>query len=446
MFRRFVRALFTAVCLLSLAAPVLAQNLDATLTRAKQLIDSKQSAAAFDLLDPLEFDRAGDPDFDYLLGVAAIDAGKYTRGVFALERVIAVKPDYPQARAEIARAYFLMGENRAARQEFEAVKAQNPPPAVVATIDQFLDSLAAREASRNTTGLNGYIEVGYGYDTNANAATSTGSFAIPVFGGTVFTLNGGGTKTHDWFRMLNAGISGRYRINSEWALLGSATISERWNQRFDRFDTGYITADGGVTWRRDDHEITGLLQTQESQVDNNAFRRANGGTVQYRYNLTADSQASAYVQHARLVYPGQRTRDTIRDVGGVAYAKVFSGSLVPSVFAGVYGGGEFETNTGFGFFGHRVGGLRLGGQISLTSKLILFANGSYEDRRYRAPDPLFLDTRHDRQSDVRVGANYVISGNWTVTPSVSWTDNRSNVIIYDYSRLLSQVVLRYDFR
>ena len=149
--------------------------------RARTLIDSKQPQAAFDLLDPLEETRAGDPAFDYLLGQAAIDAGKLTRGVFALERVLAVQPDNAVARAEIARAYFLMGENRAAKEEFEAVRAANPPAAVTSTINQFLDALQARESVRNTTGLSGYLEVGYGYDTNANAATTTGSFAIRLW-------------------------------------------------------------------------------------------------------------------------------------------------------------------------------------------------------------------------------------------------------------------------
>jgi len=202
-------ALFWCVVFCALLLAVSAQAQDATLARAKTLIESKQPQAAFDLLDPLESARAGEPDFDYLLGVAAIDSGKLTRGVFALERVLAVNPNHPQARAEIARAYFLMGENRAARAEFEAVRATQPPAAVLATVDQFLNALQARETAGNATGLNGYIEVGYGQDSNANAATAAGSFAIPVFGGATFNQNQNGQKTRAWFRTLGGGISGR---------------------------------------------------------------------------------------------------------------------------------------------------------------------------------------------------------------------------------------------
>ena len=66
---------------------------DATLERARELIAAKQAKAAYALLSPLETARAGEPDYDYLLGLAAIDAGERTRGIFALERVLAVRPD-----------------------------------------------------------------------------------------------------------------------------------------------------------------------------------------------------------------------------------------------------------------------------------------------------------------------------------------------------------------
>ena len=159
--------------------PAFAQ--DATLDRAKQLIADQKGKGngAFELLAPLEEQRSGNADFDYLLGVAAIDAGEYTRAVFALERVLAVRPDHPQARAEIARAYFLMGENKTARSEFEAVKAARPPAEVAATIDRFLSALDARQAGTGgqRTGVTGYLEAGVGYDTNANTATGASGFA-----------------------------------------------------------------------------------------------------------------------------------------------------------------------------------------------------------------------------------------------------------------------------
>ena len=88
---------------------------DAVTDEAKKLLAAKQAKAAFDLLSPLEPKRAGDPEFDYLLGIAAIDAGAPTRAIFALERVLTAQPGNTLARAEIARAYFAVGETDTAK-------------------------------------------------------------------------------------------------------------------------------------------------------------------------------------------------------------------------------------------------------------------------------------------------------------------------------------------
>ena len=153
-----------------------AASQDATLDRARTLIQTNQGAAAFQLLAPLEEQRAGNVEYDYLLGLAAIDAQQYTRAVFALERVLAVQPNHPQARAEIAKAYFLMGENKAARQEFESARRASPPEVAI-TIDQFLNALDSRERSRRS-GVTAFLEAGVGADSNANAGTSATTFAI----------------------------------------------------------------------------------------------------------------------------------------------------------------------------------------------------------------------------------------------------------------------------
>lgn len=445
MLRRFLAIFAALACTLLFTVSAHAQ--DATLAQAKALIDAKKAQEAFALLDPLEEARAGDPDFDYLLGIAAIDSGHLTRGVFALERSIAVRPNFPEARAEIARAYFLMGENRAAREEFEAVKASSPPPAVVTRVNQFLDALQARESVRDASGLSAYLEASYGYDTNANGATSAGNFAIPALAGTVVTLNATGQQTHAWFYGVGGGIAGRYKMTPEWTLLGSASLTERYVIKFDQFDLASASGDVGLSWKRDRIELLGLAQTQQTRVDDNAFRRANGGTAQVRYTLAADSEATLYYQHTRLTYPGQQTRDAVRDVVGTGYAKSFANTwLTPTVFAGFYMGGEKENHADFPQNGQNVYGFRLGGQAVVTQNFVLFANGSYEDRQYHGPDPLFLYNRHDKQSDIRVGANWVFGRNWTMTPSIAWTDNRSNIIVDDFTRWITMVNLRYDFR
>src|ERR1700730_9627685 len=106
---------------------------DALTDRARALLARKDAKAAYTLLLPQEAQRAGDPENDYLLGVAALDTGEYERAGFALERVLGVQPNNHVARAEIARAYLAMGERDTACREFENVRRQSIPPEAKAT-------------------------------------------------------------------------------------------------------------------------------------------------------------------------------------------------------------------------------------------------------------------------------------------------------------------------
>src|SRR5665647_1749441 len=110
----------------------------------------KNPKAAYELLMPLQSERAGDPEYDYLLGLAALDNGKPSEAVFALERVLAVNPNHAQARAEIARAYFALGERQTAKQEFESVQKMGVPVGAEPMIQKFLDAIEQLGATERT--------------------------------------------------------------------------------------------------------------------------------------------------------------------------------------------------------------------------------------------------------------------------------------------------------
>ena len=439
------------LCALCASTQVLAQ--DSTLDRAKQLVATKQARAAFDLLEPLEQQRAGEPDFDYTFGVAATDAGELTRAVFALERVLAVQPNHPQARAEIARAYFLMGENRVAREEFEAVKASSPPAGVVASIDRFLSAIDSRTAS-NRSGFTAYLEAGIGNDSNANSATGSSSFAIPAFGGLVFTLAPGAGQRSDTFTTLAGGISARKALPGGWSLVGNVNVSQRFNSTLDQFNTGTYGADGGVAYRRDADEYSAIVQANAFDVDYTRFREAFGGVLQWRRSLSQSQQVAVYGQLTRLTYPGAVIRNADRQVLGVAWANALAMRFDPVIYVGAYGGEEqvrsrVDTPGDPAYnpqFGHRMFGARVGGQVTFSPQWSAFTNFSYEERRYGGPDPLFLMNRNDKEWNLRVGANYVFARNWTITPAMAFTDNQSNIVINAYRRNLFSATLRYDFR
>ena len=72
-----------------------------------RLITAGQYAQALDLGDDNLEDWEGDPEFDFLYGIAALESGSTNEAVFALERVAATSTDgllRARARLELARA------------------------------------------------------------------------------------------------------------------------------------------------------------------------------------------------------------------------------------------------------------------------------------------------------------------------------------------------------
>ena len=187
-------------------------EIDAVVRDARALLDKGQATPAFDLLEPLEAARAGDPDFDTVMGIAANETTQYTRAIFALERVLSVQPENSRARAELGRALFSVGDTQAARKVLLETKKDNIPTEAAATIDQFLRAIDRAEESARSS-IRSYVEASAGYDSNVNSGPGNANVAVPAFGGLILTLNNAGVATKDNFATLGAGVYARYVVD-----------------------------------------------------------------------------------------------------------------------------------------------------------------------------------------------------------------------------------------
>jgi len=409
--------------------------------QAKRLLQERKAKEAYDLLMPLQSKRAGEVEYDYLLGIAALDAGDAQQAVFALERVLAVDPNHLQARAEIARAYFVLGEKENARREFRTVReSRELPEDARGAIDRFLSALEPQR-----TLLRGYVEATVGYDSNVNSGTGRTTVALPALGGIIGVLDPLGTQQSDGFWGLAAGASLSHALTNEWWALGSVAYAGKFNFDEDRFNTGTLDGSVGARWGRGDNAVIGLVQAQRFGVDNNRYRNSLGGTVQWLHNLSPTQQITVFGQFAALRYPDQEPRDANRAIGGVAYSQAVQAAFSPVVFASGYAGEEKERDSNFPYLGHKPAGMRLGGQLSFTPTAVAFGSMGYEHRRYNGPDPFFLTTRRDEQLDLILGLNYGFAPQWTLRPQFAYTRNFSNIDITDYDRTVTSVSVRRDF-
>ena len=413
--------------------------------RAKQLLEQRRAREAYELLLPHESERAGNVEYDYLLGIAANDAGEAERAVFALERVLALEPQNHLARAEIARAYLALGERDAARREFETVRGQPIPEAAKANIERFLAAIRAAD----TTRVEGFVEIGFGYDTNVNSATASSQItlpaAVPIIGGQTLVLDPLTRAREDAFAALSAGVNVTHKLTDAWALVGGASGLARLHESENQFDQATLDANLAARWTHGRDALTLGGQLQSFQLDYARYRDVAGLVAQWQHSYDEYRQVSLFGQHARLRYPTQNVRDADRDVVGVAYGRAFTVRYSPVVFASAYAGRERELDSDFPQVGYNLWGIRAGGQIALGKGWSILATAAYEQRDYGGPEPVFDETRKDRQTDLSAGVSYLLRANTTVTAQLAYTDNRSNIPISTFDRTVAGVSVRFTF-
>lgn len=434
--RLFFSAALVAV---TICAPATAA-VDAVVTDALALHVQGKAAEAFALLSPLETKRAGDPDFDYALGIAAADSSHAGRAIAALQRVLAVQPNNAQARAEIARVYAMAGDLETAKTEFDTVIVD---PSLPDPVRQQLNSLSRKYGQAMRGGpkrVNGFIEIEGGYDGNVNAATSATSITLPVFAflGPA-TLNGGATRQSEAFAQIQGGISAVAPLSRQTKLFGSAL--GLWRNAFngEAFDQGAATGTLGIAHSSVKGDVISLSgQAQQFWLAREGYRASYGAIGQYTNRLTGGDALSFAVQYAAIDYKTDTLRDANRYTGTISYAG-------KKVYASI-GGGKEDTRRAAGrHLGYWLATAQAGVEQPLSDRFSLAAGVSAERRDYNGTDPLFLKGRKDTQIDASLSLRAIIAKGLILRPRVTYTRNESNLTLYKYDRFTASISLRKEF-
>lgn len=418
-----------------------ATSSDPVLAQADQLIAQQQAKAAFDLLAPLEDERAGDPDYDYLLGLSALEIGQGGIAAFAFERCLAVDPKNGPCRVQMARTHLALGETGSARQELEAVQGSQPPREVNDLVSRYLGALAQHERAERRRGA-AHLQIGTGYDTNVSGTTDATVIAIPRLGGLPFTLSGISTKQEDAFLQAQAGASLDYGLAPAWRLLLDANLDTRQYLDVDAFNSISADASLGLGWLTGPNSVQAKLQVQDYRLDEEAFRSLYGVFAQFQHAFSEKSAVSVYAQASHIDYH-LGNPDARRHTLGAGYSRALATALATTVYAGLYGGKEASDTAGVGL-GQDFLGARLGGSLALRANLALTGALSTEQRQFDGISPLFLVEREDTSTDASLGAIWKVGDKLSLRPTYTYSISDSNTVLSDYDRHLVSLDLRYD--
>lgn len=424
------------------------------LQQADKLLQDGNPAAAYSLLEPFEFEQAGEQRFDYLIGVAALDSGKPDKATLAFERVLLMNPNSAAARMDMARAYFQLGDMPRARNEFETLLKQNPSPSAQAIIRKYLDAIEERESGRKLF-LTGYIEGAYGRDSNINYATSQSQIFVDVMAVNA-TLDSANLKTPDNYFGVAAGSEIAYKWNAKWGLFAGADLRRRSNISQHAFDIQNLDARTGVMFdSAENHLRLGIL---DGRYELGGLHHSDGSGLkgEWRHVFSPANQLSAFAQHAKYRFADviMQPNDYNQQVMGAGWQHIFSNGK-STLFGSAYSGNEQDVSTvittstpGGGRVdgAKRFGGLRIGGQVPIGDRTTLLVTAGELNADYSRINTLFLRQRRDHLSDMALAASWQMDKLWTLRAQWSYAINNSNIEIYRYDRTDVSLTLRRDFR
>lgn len=431
----FLLALYTSVT-----------SADQLTDEAQRLLNEGKAQAAYDLLIPQMEQRSGTVDYDLLLGIAAVDSGKPTQAVFALERVLAIDPNNQRARLELARAYFEAGENEASREEFNFVKSRESNADVTKTIEAYLTEIDTRISGKDSS-VNFYVEATSGYDSNVNSATDNSTVAIPAFGNLVFTLDDVARELSSGFYQLDGGAGFTKGLASYENLGVFGNLHGDYRQTWHHHDFDTATVDGqlGLRYGVGEDAYTASVLVQSYAINDDINRKQAGINLQWLHPQSKSTQLSLFGQGLVQKYPGQETRDVNQFTLGAGLVHLIDSKGAPVVYGGVFGGMDDERDKLYKDIGRNFIGVRAGGQYTLQEDLNLVGGISYQYSHYGDDDALFLKKRTDHFSYIHAGVEYTLLKQWVIKPDVQYLLNKSNLPINDFKRWQIMASVRYNF-
>jgi hypothetical protein len=383
----------------------------------------------------------GEPDFDYLLGVAALNSGLSAPAVFAFERVVESSPSWYEARLYLIKAYLAANNLPAAHsQSLVLINSSSTPEDIKRNAKLLLGITQHKQHSPEQT-YKQSIQLAYGSDNNVNAGTSEDTILIPNLGS--FLLSSDSKSTDDNYLKLS--YKGHYIKSLDEQNSLSFGIASDW-YKF--------------------HQLS-----QYDRVNTNLSGR-------YQHQLNNNTRLYMQANLAPLFLDGDHYRVESSIMGGASYnlnkrLSLFSGlslgvlnnafdDKLDNSFVSLNLGANYASNTWFqsiganyktehadideGEFNSRnITSLYYQANMLVARRWQLLTQAGYQWIDYQAQHPLFLQPRNDELLILSSSLKYLINKDFALQLEVNFQDKSSDITLFEYDRLDANLSAIYSF-
>lgn len=378
------------------------------------------------------------------------DGGELGESIRLMRGMLAQEPK-DRVKLELAVAYYrALNFDKARSLAEEVLNQPATPESVKVTIRQFL---AQVEADSKPSAFSPFVSFGYVSDSNANAGPARSTLDI---GGSSFNLGSSSLKKGDSGFNAMVGVNHRYLLGKTLQV-GNSEAAALWQSQLSYYAMSYDSikaqdldvvslSTGPALISTDNWRVSVPYQYSDIYRGHGRLATFQGldPTVVWKlsgWELSADFQ----YQDKTFQQPQDSGRNSELNSVGLGAGRAFADGRYAISFT-VRGFKEAAVENRFSNHGDDLGGALIarpwaGWEFSLRH--------NYRSSDYSGQEPVYGIARHDNEARSSFAANYVFRegalNNWTLGLATTVTRNRSNVSIYDYSRIQTGLTLSRAF-
>jgi tetratricopeptide (TPR) repeat protein len=407
------------------------------------LIKSEQYPQAYELASRMLEANEGLPTFDFQYAMAAVESGHYDQALFAFERLVLGFPRQPRYRLELARTHFYLRNLVRAEVEFNNVLKQNPPEPVKKNVMIFIDRIADLKRSVESKFML-VLDVGGGYDSNINSATSEKELPqeeliFPVD----IALDDASRETGSAYWSALAHMAYVRPLTKTSAFDLRLVASNRSHAETAIYDlttamgeAGYSFYTGSIKWR-------GAGRYQYVQLDGDELLNSQSLIGQANWILNKGANIGFGVNYGMSSYPENNDGDITQQQFNVSYASAPKKDnwKLTLIFGSDSADESSNKHNGKTYQGFTYQSTSLINQRANRYWLFSVLSNEYD----AINSALYSKLRKDQNATFGIGWRYSFSSHFSFRNDYSFTYNDSTLEANTYQRGKAEVGLSYSF-
>ena len=404
-------------------------------------VKEKQYSLAYQRAAKLRAENEGDPRFDYLYGLSALQTGHHNEAVFALDRVTVATPNVIRPRLELARAYLSLNNSFAAIKEFNDVLNLNPPPIVrkkvlsyLAELEKTGDKFTQRSVTKKLASFS------MGYDDNINFGYENSEIDLPDFG--LVTLNDSSVKQGSGFAEAKFQLKHRALKNKVKSTFVTLNATHREYFKSSDFNLTDLDLRTGITLNHAKKQYQFVGRTRPVMLDGELYSNTIGVDAIARKSLGSSKIGSLKLSVEKYDNKKVSLSDRSR---AILSGRIDKQTGDTQHQLNLYLGKEWPDKSEGKQYSRDISGVGYWAVKEWNKKNRSYIGLDYRQYRHQQAYAVYPDKRKDDRVIFKIGHEHRFNDELAFVAQARHVNNQSNLDLYDAKRNEIKVGIRYDW-